>query len=256
MSPGSRPSSSKKRGGAPRPSRRRLEGGLRRLRDRDDGVLPRHVAGRPEQGDQERRRRLLPRSRHLRPAEVGRTDRRRRSRSIRSRAGAREARALGDDAEERAALEETAKRIRQRLAESPDLRSLGKQIEIQVTRDGLRIELVDADQTTFFASGSAALAAGTEKVLAADRARAGRAEELDRHRRPHRLPALRGDRHLLELGAVGGSRQRRAPGHGARRPDGGQVRGVRGYADRQLRVGDAPLDPRNRRVSVIVVHNS
>ena len=35
---------------------------------------------------------------------------------------------------------------------------------------------------------------------------------------------------------------------------GGQVRGVRGYADRQLRVGDKPLDPRNRRVSVIVEH--
>jgi chemotaxis protein MotB len=35
---------------------------------------------------------------------------------------------------------------------------------------------------------------------------------------------------------------------------GGQVRGVRGYADRQLRVGEAPLDPRNRRVSVIVEH--
>ena len=34
----------------------------------------------------------------------------------------------------------------------------------------------------------------------------------------------------------------------------GQVRGVRGYADRQLRVADAPLDPRNRRVSVIVEH--
>ena len=33
-----------------------------------------------------------------------------------------------------------------------------------------------------------------------------------------------------------------------------QVRGVRGYADRQLRVGEPPLDPRNRRVSVIVEH--
>src|SRR5688500_11556456 len=46
---------------------------------------------------------------------------------------------------ERAALEDTAKRIKQRLAEAPDLRSLGRQIEIQVTRDGLRIELVDAE---------------------------------------------------------------------------------------------------------------
>jgi hypothetical protein len=32
------------------------------------------------------------------------------------------------------------------------------------------------------------------------------------------------------------------------------VRGVRGYADRQLRVRDEPLDARNRRVSVIVEH--
>ncbi len=34
----------------------------------------------------------------------------------------------------------------------------------------------------------------------------------------------------------------------------GQVRGVRGYADRQLRVAAEPLDARNRRVSVIVEH--
>ena len=39
----------RKKAGAPRPSWRRLEGRLRRLRDGDDGVLPRDVAGRPEQ---------------------------------------------------------------------------------------------------------------------------------------------------------------------------------------------------------------
>ena len=80
MSPGGQPIIVKQQEGrARRPSRRRLEGGLRRLRDGDDGVLPRDVAGRPEQGGQERRRRLLPRSRHLRPGQVGRADRRRRS---------------------------------------------------------------------------------------------------------------------------------------------------------------------------------
>jgi chemotaxis protein MotB len=31
-----------------------------------------------------------------------------------------------------------------------------------------------------------------------------------------------------------------------------QVRSVRGYADRHLRVAAAPLDPRNRRVSIVV----
>src|SRR5688500_14751094 len=67
--------------------------------------------------------------------------------------------------EERIALEEMATRIKERLAEVPDLKHLGRQIEITVTRDGLRIELLDAEAQTFFASGSAALAAGTEKVL-------------------------------------------------------------------------------------------
>ncbi len=38
-----------------RPSWRRVEGGLRRLRDRDDGVLPGDVAGRPEQAGEGRR---------------------------------------------------------------------------------------------------------------------------------------------------------------------------------------------------------
>ncbi|MGE3177827.1 MAG: hypothetical protein AB7O32_10170 [Vicinamibacterales bacterium] len=32
----------------------------------------------------------------------------------------------------------------------------------------------------------------------------------------------------------------------------GQVRAVRGYADRQLQMPDLPLDPRNRRVSIVV----
>ena len=60
---------------------------------------------------------------------------------------------------------------------SPSRRTCGRSASRSrstVTRDGLRIELVDAESQTFFASGSAALAAGTEKVLAADRARARR----------------------------------------------------------------------------------
>ena len=33
---------------------------------------------------------------------------------------------------------------------------------------------------------------------------------------------------------------------------GGQLRAVRGFADNDLRVPDQPLDPRNRRVSIVV----
>ena len=157
-------------------------------------------------------------------------------------------------AAERAALEDTAARIRQRLAESPDLRSLGKQIEITITRDGLRIELVDAESQTFFASGSAALAPGTEKVLDLIARELGQLKNsivVEGHTdsRPYAVTDLYSN---WELSADRANAARRVMERSGLQT--GQVRGVRGYADRQLRVQDTPLDPRNRRVSVIVEH--
>jgi chemotaxis protein MotB len=155
---------------------------------------------------------------------------------------------------EKAALEETAKRIKDRLAESPDLRSLGKQIEITITRDGLRIELVDAEKQTFFASGSAAPAAGTEKVLELIAKELGQLPNsivIEGHTdsRPYATTDLYSN---WELSADRANAARRVMERSGLRT--AQVRGVRGYADRQLRVQDAPLDARNRRVSVIVEH--
>jgi chemotaxis protein MotB len=156
--------------------------------------------------------------------------------------------------EERIALEETATRIKQRLAEVPELKHLGKQIEITVTRDGLRIELLDAEAQTFFASGSAALAPGTEKVLAVIARELGTLKNsivIEGHTdsRPYATTDLYSN---WELSADRANAARRAMERSGL--PAGQVRGVRGYADRQLRSADAPLDPRNRRVSVIVEH--
>ena len=155
---------------------------------------------------------------------------------------------------ERAALEETARRIRQRIADSPDLRALGKQIEITVTRDGLRIELVDAETQTFFASGSAALAAGTEKVLQLIARELGALKNsilVEGHTdsRPYAVTDIYSN---WELSADRANAARRVMERSGLHD--GQVRGVRGYADRQLRVAESPLDPRNRRVSVVVEH--
>ena len=158
------------------------------------------------------------------------------------------------DAAEKASLEETASRIRQRLAEAPDLRALGRQIEITVTRDGLRIELLDAEAQTFFASGSAALAAGTEKVLALIARELGQLKNsivIEGHTdsRPYATTDLYSN---WELSADRANAARRVMERSGLST--GQVRGVRGYADRQLRTQATPLDPRNRRVSVIVEH--
>ncbi len=155
-------------------------------------------------------------------------------------------------AEERQALEETAQRIRKMLAEAPDLKNLEKQIEIQITRDGLRIELLDGDQTTFFASGSSAMAPGTEHVLALiarELSKLKNSMVIEGHTdsRPYATTDIYSN---WELSADRANAARRIMERNG--IPGTQIRGVRGYADRQLRVAAKPLDPRNRRVSVIV----
>jgi chemotaxis protein MotB len=155
-------------------------------------------------------------------------------------------------AEERQALEDTAQRIREMLAQAPDLRNLEKQIEIQITRDGLRIELLDGDQTTFFASGSSALAPGTEHVLAVIARELGKLKNsmvIEGHTdsRPYASTDIYSN---WELSADRANAARRIMERNG--VVSAQIRGVRGYADRQLRVAEKPLDPRNRRVSVIV----
>jgi chemotaxis protein MotB len=155
-------------------------------------------------------------------------------------------------AEERQALEQTAQRIREMLAQAPDLKNLEKQIEIQITRDGLRIELLDGDQTTFFATGSSAMAPGTEHVLALiarELSKLKNSMVIEGHTdsRPYASTDIYSN---WELSADRANAARRImERNGIQGP---QIRGVRGYADRQLRVGDKPFDPRNRRVSVIV----
>lgn len=155
-------------------------------------------------------------------------------------------------AEEREALEQTAKRIREMLAQTPDLRNLEKQIEIQITRDGLRIELLDGDRANFFASGSSALAPGTEKVLAViarELAKLPNSMVIEGHTdsRPYTSNDIYSNWELSADRANAARRIMERNGISA-----SQVRGVRGYADRQLRYNGEPLDPRNRRVSVIV----
>jgi chemotaxis protein MotB len=157
-------------------------------------------------------------------------------------------------AEERAALEGTAQRIRELLAQQPDLKNLEKQIEITFTRDGLRIELLDGDQANFFATGSSALAPGTERALSLIGRELGKLKNsivIEGHTdsRPYSAVDLYSN---WELSADRANAARRVmERNGMPRA---QVRGVRGYADRQLRIADKPLDPRNRRVSVIVEH--
>lgn len=159
--------------------------------------------------------------------------------------------ALIDEAQ-RKALQQAGERIRQELAKQGGWKGLDKQVTVQVTKDGLRIELVDTDESMFFDTGSAHVKPETKRVLAliaVELGRLGKAVILEGHTdsRPYA-----GDQSYSnwDLSADRANAARRIMQVAGLHPD--QVRSVRGYADRELRIANAPFDARNRRVSIVV----
>src|SRR5262249_28450281 len=68
---------------------------------------------------------------------------------------------------EQRALEQKAAMLRQMLAQKPEFQSIKEQVEIKMTKDGLRIELIEKSGSLFFDSGSAALKPQTVQLLSA-----------------------------------------------------------------------------------------
>ena len=145
-----------------------------------------------------------------------------------------------------------AEHIRQRLADSPRLADLTDQIEFTLTSEGLRIELVEQADSSFFDSGSAELRGESENILQIIAGELGKLEnEVVVEGHTDRRPYAQGTRYgNWELSADRANAARRAMERAGLEP--AQVKGVRGYADTQLHLRDQPLDPRNRRVSIVV----
>ena len=152
---------------------------------------------------------------------------------------------------ERSTLLQTADHIRQDLLKLPEFGTLIDQIEIRVTSEGLRIELVEREGSSFFASGSAVLRGESESILgivAAELKKLTNEVVIEGHTdsQPYTLAGYGN----WELSADRANAARRVVER--KGVAGAQLRGIRGYADRQLHFPKAPLDPRNRRVSVVV----
>ncbi len=164
----------------------------------------------------------------------------------------RTGRAALTEAEGRQILEQAAGRLKGALGSLPEFRRLEKQIEIQLTPEGLRIELVEGSEATFFDSGSATLKPETEHVLATIAGELGKIDNplvIEGHTdsRPYSSSKTYTN---WELSADRANAARRVMERSGVKP--GQIRGVRGYADIQPRVVEQPADPRNRRVSIVV----
>jgi chemotaxis protein MotB len=155
--------------------------------------------------------------------------------------------------EERKELDQTVDHIRGRLDQIPEFKTLKNQIEFSVTPEGLRIDLADAEGSSFFDSGSGVLHRESDRILSVIARELGKLNQevlIEGHTDRRQYVGTAGYSNW-ELSADRANAARRVLEREGLKP--GQVAGVRGQADRQLRFADEPLDPRNRRVSIVVM---
>ncbi|MGE3957566.1 MAG: flagellar motor protein MotB [Vicinamibacterales bacterium] len=152
---------------------------------------------------------------------------------------------------EKKRLETAAEHIKEKLVGQPEFASLRDQIEMQITSEGLRIELSDRSGSSFFDSGSALMRGESARILSVIASEIGQLEnDLFIEGHTDARPYTSQEQYTnWELSADRANAARRVMMREGIRP--AQLKGVRGYADTQLHVED-PKDPRNRRVSILV----
>ncbi len=153
--------------------------------------------------------------------------------------------------QEKERLTEAADRIKAQL-DGTEFASLRDQIEMSVTPEGLKIDLIDKTGSSFFDSGSALLRGESVRVLSLIAAEIGKLDNdliVEGHTdsRPFGVSEQYGN---WELSVDRANAARRVMTREGLRPT--QLKGVRGLADTQLHNADNPGDPRNRRVSILV----
>ncbi len=152
-------------------------------------------------------------------------------------------------------LQDLKEKLEKEIQANKELQKLIKQIEITITPEGLRIELLETKNGTFYQSGSAQLSSNGQELVAL------LGTELKTL--PNKL-LIEGHTDAAqysqdanysnwELSADRANSARRLlQSDGVRRD---QVTQVRGFADQMLRVKNNPYDPSNRRITILVKNN-
>ncbi|MBW3627767.1 MAG: OmpA family protein [Gemmatimonadetes bacterium] len=150
-----------------------------------------------------------------------------------------------------------ASKIEARLEGSDGLGSIAAQIEVVVTEEGLRIELIESkDGETFFAFGSAVLEPAAMRAL-----RIIGAQLKESSKSPI---VVEGHTDSAPFGSAGYSNWELSSdrAQAARRAlasvgiSSSRIQHIRGYADQRLREPDKPLSPSNRRTSILLPFSS
>ena len=152
-------------------------------------------------------------------------------------------------------LQELKEKLEKEIQANKELQKLIKQIEITITPEGLRIELIEGKNGTFYQSGGASLSSDGQQLLAL--------LAMELKTLPNQL-LIEGHTDAAqyskdanysnwELSADRANSARRLLQQDGVRSD--QVTQVRGFADQMLRVKNNPFDPSNRRITILVKNN-
>ncbi len=160
----------------------------------------------------------------------------------------------GREEHERAAFEQAAEQIREAVRSDPALAGLAKQLAIDLTPEGLRIQILDEDRQPMFAFGASALNDRARALLskvAPVLLRLTQAIAIDGH--TDAAPYRGGDRSNWELSAERANATRRLL------TDAGvpetRFRSVAGHADRDSLLPADPLAAANRRIAILVLRD-
>jgi chemotaxis protein MotB len=146
---------------------------------------------------------------------------------------------------ERASFEKAAQQIRDQVAGDPALADLGRQLAVDITPEGLRIQILDEDKQAMFPSGSAVLSDRARTLLMK------LPERLSITGHTDASPYRGGDRSNWELSAERANATRRLLAE-AGLPE-SRVQTVSGQADRDPLLPAEPLAAANRRIAIVVL---
>jgi len=135
---------------------------------------------------------------------------------------------------------------------SPQMKKMLSSIEIEITKDGLKIELMETFDDNFFDVGSANLkpdAISILKLLAQQIGKLGNSVEVEGHTDSRAYSSSSGfsNWELSSLRANSARKVLETSGLWN-----GQVVTVSGFADRKLRLPNNPFDYSNRRITIVV----
>jgi chemotaxis protein MotB len=146
--------------------------------------------------------------------------------------------------------------LRQAMQDIPELKNLAENLVVDRTPEGLRIQIVDQDKTSMFALGSSEMAEPAKKLMALVTQVVQRLpNKISVSGHTDATPFTRAGAYgNWELSADRANASRRAL-VGAGLPV-ERIAKVVGVADREPMVADQPTSPRNRRITMVLLHET